>query len=84
MTELPCDYQGFLANGHFEVYKHFSYCFSTDSKRYIYKGYCKGTSTLRKKLRSYYQFIYRQKIFKKDLITTCICKRTLIVTEGLL
>lgn len=38
MTELPCDYQGILANGHFEVYKHFSYCFSTDSKRYMYKG----------------------------------------------
>lgn len=49
MTELPCDYQGILANGHFEVYKHFSYCFSTDSKRYMFKGYCKGTSTLRKK-----------------------------------
>lgn len=49
----------------------------------IQKGTCIGTSTLGKKKRSYYQFIYRQKIFKKDLITTCICKRSLIVTEGL-
>lgn len=82
MTELPCDYQGILANGHFEVY-----ILVTVSVP-IQKGTCiraivKVLVPWEKKLRSYYQFIYRQKIFKKDLITTCICKRTLIVTEGL-